>query len=352
MWKDSKLAKVLNIPLPLIQAPMAGAAHTELMSAVCNAGALGSLGAGYMQPEAIRVAIHKIKKFTNQPFNINLFIPAITSLPTENEIEEAKRAVQAACTELNFEIPNIQPPFQPNFDDQMQVLLEEKVPIFSFTFGIPSTNWIEKFHKNNTILIGTATSVAEAIALEKAGIDLIVAQGSEAGGHRGTFIGEALDSMVKLHMLLTAIIENVHIPVIASGGIMDAQGISLAFSLGAAGVQMGTAFLTCHESTIHSAYKERLLQLTSDQTVLTNAFSGKYARGLNNKFIQNMETKVVKILPYPIQNALTTKMRTQAALENNPDYLSMWAGQSAHLCKSLSVLELIRSIDLEMNATK
>jgi nitronate monooxygenase len=338
------MTELLKISLPLIQAPMAGGATTpELVAAVSNAGGLGSLGAGYMTPDEMRRAIKKIRELTHKPFAVNLFIPQEHHASHE-QINQVTKIIQEACHELNLTIGMIKPPYAPSFEEQMAVILEEKIAVFSFTFGIPAEIWIKKLKENGVILMGTATTLSEATLLEKRGIDAIVAQGSEAGGHRGTFIGKAEDALIKLSDLVPDLIHHTKIPIIAAGGIMDAKGISAALALGASAVQLGTVFLTCTESGIHPSYKQELLNTMQDSTTLTRVFSGKLARGINNKFISRMKLHETTILDYPIQNALTVPMRKEAAKKNSTDFMSMWAGQSAYLCENLSVAELIKKL--------
>lgn len=344
-WPSTRITEHLNIVLPIIQAPMAGGATTsELVAAVSNAGSLGSLGAGYMTADEIRLAIKKIRTLTNKPFAVNLFIPEKHNA-TDEQIEQARKTVQTACPELNFNIPPINPPYAPSFEEQMHIILEEKVSIFSFTFGIPSKNWIENFKKNGITLIGTATTLEEAALLEESGIDMIVAQGSEAGGHRGSFLGKAENSLNDMSSLVRLLFGHTRVPIIASGGIMDATLIVESLTLGAAAVQMGTAFLCCPESGIHPLYKKLLSNSTRDETTLTRAFSGKLARGINNKFIKRMQSHEKEIIDYPIQNALTSTMRKEAAKQNNTDFMSMWAGQAAYCCKALPAAQLIHELN-------
>lgn len=348
MWTATKITELLKIKLPLIQAPMAGGATTpELVAAVSNAGGLGSLGAGYMTAKEIRQAVKQIRQLTNNPFAINLFIPE-KHHASDEQIEQAKKIVQASCPELNFEIGSIKPPYTPSFEEQMSVILEEKVPIFSFTFGVPSKNWIELLKKNGTILVGTATTLEEAEYLKARDIDAIVAQGSEAGGHRGTFLGKAEDALVSVSSLVPLLVQDIRVPIIAAGGLMDAKGTIAALTAGASAVQMGTAFLCCTESGIHPLYKKLLLNTTQDNTTLTRGFSGKLARGIINPFITRMQPHEDDILDYPIQNALTTAMRKEANRQGNVDFMSMWAGQSAHLCRNVPAIQFIQELNDEI----
>ncbi|MBL7479261.1 NAD(P)H-dependent flavin oxidoreductase [Legionella bononiensis] len=343
MWHTS-LTKQLDIQFPLIQAPMAGGSTTpELVAAVSNTGCLGSLAAGYLSPTEIKSDLKRVRQLTNQPFAVNLFIPEPHQASPE-QILQSCRAITQSCKELGIEIDPTTAPKIQSFDEQISVLIEENIPVFSFTFGTLDPFWIAQFKKNGTVLIGTATNLSEALLLEDSGIDFIVAQGSEAGGHRGTFIGPAEDSLAGLFRLLPLLVDQISTPIIAAGGIMDGRGINAAISLGCSGVQMGTAFLTCFESGIPPIMKHTLLAQRQDNTVLTRVFSGKLARGIRNKFIVNMEQYASSILDYPVQNALTTRMRIKAREQNNIDYMSIWAGQSAFLCRNTSVAELINAL--------
>ncbi|MGV3488800.1 MAG: NAD(P)H-dependent flavin oxidoreductase [Tuberibacillus sp.] len=345
MWTNNHLTKLLGIKYPIIQAGMAGGATTpELVAAVSNAGGLGTLGAGYLTPEAIREAIHRIRQLTNRPFAVNLMVVEHAegdALQIENMKNVLKGFEDDLGEPLTFNHMNTDP--QP-FDEQLNVVIEEKVPMFSFTFGIPGRESIERLKANGTIIMGTATTVRESIALEAAGVDVIVAQGSEAGGHRGTFLVTNDKAMVGAMALVPQMVDRVHIPVIASGGIMDGRGIVASLVLGASGVQMGTAFLTCDESGIHSIYKEAILHASDDQTVVTRAFSGKAARGIENKFIRVMQAYESGILPYPIQNALTNPLRNAAKKLNDPEFMSLWAGQAASLSKKVSASILVEDL--------
>ncbi|MGM9452090.1 NAD(P)H-dependent flavin oxidoreductase [Legionella bozemanae] len=349
MWQ-TRLTEKIGLKFPIIQAPMAGGATTpELVATVSNSGGLGSLGAGYMTPTEIRHALKTIRKLTNKPFAVNLFIPE-EHYATAAQIQKSCADIKQSCHELNIEIESVAKPYAQSFEEQIKVLLEEKIPVFSYAFGLLDSAWISKLKKNHTILIGTATTLAEARVLEESGIDAIVAQGSEAGGHRGTFIGKAEDGLIGLFSLIPQFVDQIKIPIIAAGGIMDGRGIVAATHLGAEGIQMGTAFLSCFESGIPDVYKHALLTQQQDNTVLTRAFSGKLARGVRNQFIERMELRKINILDYPIQNALTNMMRKKTKEQNNIDFMSMWAGQSAPLCRNTSANELIRALVLEAEA--
>jgi nitronate monooxygenase len=252
--------------------------------------------------------------------------------------------------ELNVKIDVPQPPFLPDFAEQIQVILEEKISICSFTFGIPTAEYVSKLKEAKVILMGTATQLIEAKMLEESGIDICVAQGTEAGGHRGTFINNYSDGLIGLMALVPQLVDHLQIPVVAAGGIMDIRGIKAAFALGAAGVQMGTAFLSCPESGAHEKFKEILLQTKMDNTTLTKTFSGKLVRAIKNRYISRMEKFDHEILDYPIQNTITRSIRKEAEKRNNTDFMAMWAGQAAYLSQGISVAELIAKLDKEIQS--
>lgn len=350
MWYQTRVSELLSIQLPIIQAPMAGGATTpELVAAVSNAGALGSFGAGYMAAEDLRQAIRKTRTLTQKPFSVNLFIPEEVTTTSE-EMTRAILGIQKSCSELNIDILPVEKPYLPSFDEQMNVVLEENISILSFTFGTLSQKWVSLCKKNKILLIGLATSLPEARVLEKEGIDLIVAQGLEAGGHRGTFLGAVENSLIPLSDLIEQLVTDINCPIIAAGGIMRGKDISKCLTEGAEGVQMGTAFLTCPESGAHSHYKTALLQSRQDETVLTRVFSGKMARGLNNKFIKNMTEQNSYVLPYPIQNALTSAMRKEAQKQSKIDFMSLWAGQAASLSRGIPAAKLIEQLVAEVKS--
>ncbi|CAM3616245.1 MULTISPECIES: NAD(P)H-dependent flavin oxidoreductase [Paenibacillus] len=339
---ETLITSKLNISYPIFQAPMAGGPTTpELVAAVSNAGGLGNLGAGYLPPEHLRHAIRKIRALTDRPFGVNLFV---LEQPEESEetIAEMADYLNSCRKELGIPQNPPLPQYSESFEEQVQVLLEERVPVFSFTFGIPSPNVIQSMKQRGTFVIGTATTVDEAVQLELSGVDAIVAQGSEAGGHRGTFLKNGSDALIGLMALVPQICDHVAIPVIASGGVMDGRGLVASLALGAAAVQMGTAFLACMESGAHPAYKQKILSTNEDATVITCAYSGKAARGIRTEFIRGMHLYPGKIPPYPIQHVMTRDIRQAAAMANNPEYMSLWAGQGLRLAKDRSAAAIIK----------
>ncbi|MBS4202149.1 nitronate monooxygenase [Bacillus sp. FJAT-49732] len=344
----NELTDLLQIDYPIIQAPMAGGiSTTKLVSSVSNHGGLGMIGAGYLNPPQTREQIREVRQSTGNNFGVNLFVP--TSFQRSDEkVRLANDLLGPIHDLLEIEKNEISSPTNESlvesFNAQVAVVIEEKVPTCSFTFGIPSIEIIDTLKKHNIIVIGTATTVKEAMEIEKAGMDMVVVQGSEAGGHRGTFINGYHESLVGLMSLIPQVVDNVKIPVIAAGGIMDGRGLMASLCLGAKGVQMGTAFLTCVESGAHEMHKDAILHSTEDQTVLTRAFSGKWARGIKNKFIADLQEHETSFPDFPIQNSLTKDIRKAASVQNNPEFMSLWSGQSLRLAKKQTVETLMKKM--------
>jgi nitronate monooxygenase len=236
---------------------------------------------------------------------------------------------------------------QINAEEQLNVLLEESVPVFSFTLGTPVKKWMEAFKSKGTVVIGTATNLLEARALQEVDVDAICAQGTEAGGHRGTFIGDYNHSMIGLMSLLPQICDAVSIPVIAAGGIMDGRGIAAALALGAQAVQMGTAFLATTECPVHTRYKEALTSHEAHDTAITSVFSGGAARGITNRFMREQSDST--LLPFPFHNAVTRPLRKVANEKGETDYTNLWSGQSGKLARTISTHELIETLVNETN---
>lgn len=338
----TELTRRLKIEYPIIQAPMAGGPTTpELVAAVSNAGGLGSLGAGYLSPEQIRNAIREIRQGTNRPFGVNLFVPEQPGSP-EADIAEMNHYLNKYREKLGIAPSPLILKFAELFEEQVQVLLEEDVSVFSFTFGIPSQDILQSIKQRGIIVVGTATTVDEAIALETAGVDAIVAQGSEAGGHRGSFLKSRADSLIGTMALVPQIVDHVKIPVIASGGIMDGRGLVASLALGASAVQMGTAFLASVESGAHPVHKQKIILSNENATEVTSYYSGKAARGILTEFMEDMRFYEGAVPAYPIQHALTKDIRQAASKARNPEYMSLWAGQGLRLARDYTAEEIVK----------
>lgn len=342
----------LGIEHPILLAPMAGSGGTpELAAAVSNAGGLGAWGGAYAKPQDIVATIRRIRQLTQRAFNINLFAGGYE---TDARIDPRPmlEIVSEAHARLGLPPPVLPPLPRDPFDEQFELILEERPPVFSFTFGIPSAPQIAALKARDIVVAGTATTVEEARRLQLAGVDAIVAQGSEAGAHRGTFAGPFEASLVPLATLVRDIRSAVAVPVIASGGIMDGRDIVAATRLGAAAAQLGTAFLTCPESGAPAAYKRALLAAKKDTTVITRAFSGRPARGLTNAFIAMVDGEEDAILPFGQQNDLTRPMRTASGQRGIADFISLWAGQGVVRSREMPAAELVRTLIEEMSAAE
>ena len=332
----------LGIEHPILLAPMAGSGGTpELAAAVSNAGGLGAWGGAYAKPDEIAAAIRRIRQLTSRPFNINLFAGGYAS-DRKVDPQPMLEIMRQAHARLGLPPPVLPPAPADPFDEQFAAVLEECPPVFSFTFGTLSAEQIAALKKRGIAISGTATTVEEALRLAQAGVDAIVAQGAEAGAHRGSFAAPFEDSMIPVATLVRDIGASVALPVIASGGIMDGRDVAAAMKLGAAAVQLGTAFLPCPESGAPAVYKRALLEAKTDTTVITRAFSGRPARGIANTFIAMVAGSERAILPFRQQNDLTRPMRNAAGLKGVPDFISLWAGQGVARSRALPAGDLVK----------
>lgn len=348
----NELLNRLGINLPIIQGPMGGGPSTpELVAAVSNAGGLGSLGAAYLTPDKISETVRRIKALTDKPFNVNLFAGGHAA---KTHADPAPMLALLAEIHETLKLP---PPVLPQlppdpFPAQLEAVLDSAPPIFSFTFGIPDADSMTRLRTRGIATVGTATTVEEARLLADARVDAIVAQGAEAGAHRGTFAGPFEAALIPTLDLVRAIHRAIAVPVIASGGLMDGREIRQAMKAGASAASLGTAFLTCPESGAPEAHKRAILDARKDTTVLTRAFSGRPARGIPNTFIAKLAGKENMILPYPLQNMLTRAMRTAAASRGDSGFLSLWAGMGVARARAMPAAALVARLVNEMDEAK
>ncbi|HLW51597.1 MAG TPA: nitronate monooxygenase [Candidatus Angelobacter sp.] len=337
----------LGMTVPVVLAPMAGGPSTpQLAAAVSNAGGLGSLGVAYISPQNIADEIARVRALTQGRFAVNLFSPQGME-PLRGNVAAAEKFVAAYHQRLGLAPPKLPQKSHEDFDQQMEVLIRERVPVVSFTFGLLPEKTIAALKKQNLYIIGTATTVEEARLIEKNGADAVVAQGGEAGAHRGTFAVPFESALIGTMALVPQVVDAVKIPVIASGGIMDGRGIVAALALGASAVQMGTAFLATSEAGTSPAYRAALRQAREDQTTVTRAFSGRMARGISNEFIEKWNASGLTPLSYPWQNALTREMR-RASGASDPGLLSLWAGQGVPMMREGPAAQLVHQLREEM----
>jgi nitronate monooxygenase len=327
-----------ELAIPIIQAPMLGATTAEIAIAVSQAGGLGTLACAGSSPDRLKADVAALRAATDRPFAVNMFILDET-LPDSAAVEAALERLKPWREHYGLpqSIPN---KWAEPFKDQFTALVEAAPPAASFTFGCLTQEQAQALKARGTFVIGTATTVAEAKAWAAIGADAICAQGFEAGGHRGTFLSSTWESSIGTFALVRTIVMAVDLPIIAAGGIMDGAGIAAALMLGAAAVQLGTAYLLCEEAVTNATWRQAIAEAPDDPTRLTRVFSGRYARGIENEFMRQLEPVASDIPAYPIQNALTQDLRAAAAKAGSPDALSLWAGQAVKLARPAKAGEL------------
>ena len=339
----------IGVEHPIIQAPMGGANATPpaLVSAVSNAGGLGFVGAAYMSPEQIARETKAVRAATSRPFGINLFITVNEASPSSVEGAIAQIATYHAELGLAPPTPPILPAF--SFDEQLDAVLASGARVFSYAFGLLPPETVRAIKQRGMYVVGTATTVEEAVLHEQSEVDAVAAQGSEAGAHRGTFASTFEAAMIGTMALVPQMVRAVRIPVLAAGGIMNGAGIAAALALGASAAQMGTAFLTTDECGIPESYKRAIVATPANETRVTRAFSGRPARGIVNRAMDEIERSET-ILPYPYQNSLTRAMRTEAAKQGRIEYLSLWAGQGGRLARRMPAAKLVETLVQELKS--
>jgi len=347
MLRETALMQRLGLKHPIIQAPMAGGGDTPaLVAAVCEAGGLGCVGAAYLTPDQLQATAQEVRKRTSAPFCVNLFAtPELPERPADPGPSLAR--VAPFYAELGLPAPSL-PPMKSQFAEQLAAVLESGAAVFSFIFGALPATAIDAIKRRGMFVMGTATTVDEALDLQRAGVDAVIAQGSEAGGHRGTFRGEFESGLIGTMALVPQTADAISLPVVASGGIMDGRGVAAALALGAQAVQLGTAFLTCEEAGVPDVYKQAILSAREDDTRLTSAFSGRPARGIVNRFMA--AGRDAPVLPFPYQNAITRPLRAEAARRGDASLLSLWAGQGVRLARRTRAGDLVRALSGEAEA--
>ena len=353
MWANTRVSARLGIRYPIIQGPLGGLATQRLTAAVSNYGGLGSFGAHGLTPSAINDVITELRSLTERPFAMNLWVSmedegARTS--DEAAFQRSLATLAPLIQSLGGALPSYEPYSPIKFEEQVRVLIDAKVPAFSFICGIPPKEILDECRAQGIVLIGTATTPAEALELQQANVDVIVASGFEAGGHRGSFLRASEDSLTGTFSLVPQVADLVSVPVVAAGGITDARGIVAALALGAEGVQIGTAFLACEESGASSQHRAAVLGGKAGQTALTRGFTGRLARGIRNQLLDTMNAPGVNILPYPLQRFLMRSVTGPAEKSGQAELIQMWAGQSANLAHHTTATELLDALVSEVSA--
>jgi nitronate monooxygenase len=334
-----------GLKAPIVAAPLGGGPTTpELVAAVCNAGGFGTLAAAYLEPAKIREALSRTASLTKKPFAVNLFTPMPVLNLKAVEIDRARAVLSDIRAELGIPEPELKAPFHPDFSAQFEAVMEGKPSAFTFVFGMLDEMYLRECRARGIYTIGTATTVSEALELEAAGVDAVIAQGAESGGHRGIFSPVAEDPGASTLELTAQTSKKLKIPVIAAGGIMTGAEIAQVLTAGAQAAMLGTAFLLCPEAGTGRAYRAALKK--GGTTKLTRAFSGRLARGIENRFMREIPLEAT--LPFPAQNAFTRDIRMRAATLDKPEFLSLWAGAGLGKIREMPAGRLVETLIEEM----
>jgi len=348
MWNKTRITQLLGTDYPIIQGPFGGGvSSSELASAVSNLGGMGSYGVHHLSPAEIITVNKEIKSKTAKPYALNLWVSNKDKEADTFSDERYKKLCllfKPWFDELSIPVPDKPKVPANSFENQVEVILDERPPVFSFIFGIPSVDILESCKKKNIITIGTATTADEATAIEAAGVDAVVATGFEAGGHRASFMRTAEESLTGTFALIPQVADRVKIPVIGAGGIADGRGIIAALTLGADAVQIGTAFLACEESNATAAHKAKLFSDDAKFTALSRMYTGRLARSIRSKVPATFTANEQEFAPYPLQRLFFNTLRTAAMEQGKSDLATFWSGQAAPLLKYKKAEELFESL--------
>ena len=339
------LQELLGSELPLIQAPMAGSQDHRLAAAVCLAGGLGSIPCAMLTPAALRQELQAMRSLTERPFNLNFFshVP-----PEPDAAREAtwRQALAPYYAELGVDQASIASgPGRLPFNAEAAELVEEFRPsVVSFHFGLPDETLLQRVRRSGAKILSSATTLDEALWLQERGVDAVIAQGLEAGGHRGHFLDDDLSRQLGLFALLPQLVDALSVPVIAAGGIGDARGVAAAMALGAAGVQVGSAYLLCPEAATSAIHRTALQSPAARHTALTNLFSGRPARGIVNRLMRELGPLSAQAPAFPLATAAIAPLRTAAEAQGNGDFSPLWAGQNIANCRPMPAAELTRKL--------
>ena len=347
-WRSTRVAQLLGIDFPIILAPFGGMPSQQLAATVSNLGGLGSLGAVTLGSSAIVETISEIRSLTSKPFAVNLWVPAsdreASRIPS-HVLKERIHALGRYYTVLGIEPPSGIDSKPQDFEIQVHAAIDAGTPVLSFVYGIPPIEILEECSRRGIRTIGTATTPEEAVALEEAGLEFVVASGFEGGGHRGSFLQADVESLIGSFSLIPQVVDAVSIPVIAAGGIADGRGLVAALALGAEAVQIGTAFLPCDGSGASKAYQAALLSQAARRTDLTDAFTGRLARAIRNRLMTDFMDTSSPALPFPVQHSLTQTIARPASVRGKTELMTLWAGQSAGLCRFREAAQLMGPAD-------
>lgn len=348
MLKSDSVVKRLGLSGPIVQGPFGGGlSSVDLVVAVSDNGGLGSYGAHHLGADGIRDVAAKVRARTSRPFALNLWIPLRDSDDpqlTDAQWRTALELLRPYFDAVGVPLPARPARFAPRYEEQVDAVIEAKPAVFSFVFGVPSADVLDRCRSAGIATLGAATTPAEARVLADAGVDMIVATGMEAGGHRVSFLREPEECLTGTLALVPQVVDTVKVPVIAAGGIVDGRGVSAVLELGAAAAQIGTAFLACEESNAAPLHRQALFSEAARRTTLTRAFSGRLARSIHNDFVEALRDKEHLLPPYPVQNWLTAQFRAAALAAGRTDIVSLWSGQSAPLLRHRRAADLMKSL--------
>lgn len=343
-WPNSEVLDLLGIQLPILQAPMAGAQDSALVIAVSEAGGLGSFPCAVLTPDRIREEVLAIRRGTTKPFGLNFFCHDAPAPDLKQEamwLEELRPYYQ----ELGIEVPTSAVASRRAFDDELCSVVEELEPrVVSFHFGLPEEGLLKRVRATGAKVLSSATTVAEARWLEERGCDCIIAQGAEAGGHRGMFLTQNVASQVGTFALVPQVVDAVNVPVIAAGGIADERGIVAALALGASAVQIGTAYLLCPEARISPVHRRGLEEVTDQGTAITNVLTGRPARAIVNRFVREKGPLNSAAPAFPLASGAVAPLRAASEATGSADFVQMWSGQSARLARAIPAADLTREL--------
>ena len=353
MWYNNKASAILGIEYPIIQGPFGGnLSSVELAATISNAGGLGGYGAYTLSPQEIVEVDKQIRAATGKPYNLNLWV-SDTDTPdgtiSDRQFERAKELFRPYFREAGISLPEKPEPFKSRFANQVDVLLHLRPKVFSFVFGIPGPDILQQCRKLGIVTVGAATTLDEAIALEAADVDMIIASGFEAGGHRPSFLASSESSLTGTFVLLQLVREKVRTPIIAAGGIANGKGVAAALTLGAEGAQIGTAFLACDESNATPIHRKLLFSDAAKQTTLSLAFTGRLGRGLSSRIAKDLLGKEQQFLPFPLQTQFMSHLRKAAFDQEKWDMILFWGGQIAPVLKHTKAKDLMESIVNEVD---
>jgi nitronate monooxygenase len=347
MWNKTKITELLHIKYPILLGPMGGGFSTpQLLAIVSNNGGLGSFGAYTLTPAELLAVAAEINTKTSKPYNINLWVSdvdeSLKHYPQE-KIEKIKALFKPYFDELGIPLPDVSADIPSKFQGQVEAIFKIRPAVFSFVFGIPPGDVLSECRKLNIKTVGAATTLDEALVLEEAGVDAIVAAGFEAGGHRPSFLQPAINSLTGTFALVQQLKHKIRTPIIAAGGITNGKSIAAALTLGADAVQLGTVFLACHESGATPMHRQMLFSEASKYTVLTKSLTGRLGRTMRTRISEEVKYET-EVLPFPLQARFLSPLRAAAIEQGKPEFVNFWSGQGAPCLEHIAAEKLMQAL--------